>query len=76
MQIVNFSAGMTFKFNEWLRKTIGQMFYAMSSFVYHIKATHQWIQTGVIARKRSIRVKIGDFLARCELEIWQMIEKQ
>ena len=34
--------------------------------------SHQWIQTGVTARKRSIRVKIDDFFAPCELQIWRM----
>ena len=30
--------------------------------------SHQWIQTGVAVRKRSIRVKIGDFLFRVTLK--------
>ena len=50
--------------------------------------TPQWIQTGVTVPKRSIRVKIGDFLSRvtlkfeiddffepCDLEIWRMTLK-
>ena len=30
----------------------------------------QWIQTKVTVRKRSIRAKMGDFFARCDLKIW------
>ena len=37
--------------------------------------SHQWIQTGVTVRKRSIRVKIGDFFISCDLEIWWMTLK-
>ena len=34
--------------------------------------SHWWIQTWVIIRKRSIRVKISDFFVPCDLEIWWM----
>ena len=39
--------------------------------------SHQWIQTKVTVRKRSIRVKIGDLLSivPCDLEIWRMTLK-
>ena len=37
--------------------------------------TPQWIQTGVIVQKRSIRVKIGDFFVPCDIEIWWMTLK-
>ena len=37
--------------------------------------SHQWIQTGVTVRKRSIRVKIGNFFVLCDLEIWRMTLK-
>ena len=42
--------------------------------LYHVKhcpsfQSHRWIQTGVTIRKRSIRVKIGDFLSRVTLNI-------
>ena len=33
---------------------------------------HWWIETEVTVRKRSIRVKIGDFFDLCDLEIWWM----
>ena len=36
--------------------------------------SHQWIQTKVTVRKRSIRVEIGDFLSR-DLQIWWMTLK-
>ena len=37
--------------------------------------SHGWIQTGVTYRKRTIRVKIGNFFVPCELEIWWMTLK-
>ena len=36
---------------------------------------HRWIQTWVIVRKRSIRVKISDFFVQCDLEILRMTLK-
>ena len=38
IQIVNFSAGVTVKFDGWPCKTIGHLFYATSSFVHHFVA--------------------------------------
>ena len=38
IQIVNFSARVTVKFDGWPRKTIGHLFYATSSFVHHFVA--------------------------------------
>ena len=52
-----------------------------ASFLNYIKLfasfqSHGWIQTWVTVRKRSIQVKIGDFLFRVTyLEIWQMTLK-
>ena len=45
--------------------------------LYYIKLCvsfqiHRWIQTKVTVRKRSIRVKIGNFFVLCDLEIWWM----
>ena len=37
--------------------------------------SHQWIQTKVTVRKRSIRVKIADFFVPCDLEIWRITLK-
>ena len=46
-------------------------------FLHYIKLcasflSHQRIKNGATVRKRSIRVKIGDFFVRCDLEIWWM----
>ena len=38
IQIVNFSARVTVKFDGWPCKTIGHLFYATSSFVHHFVA--------------------------------------
>ena len=38
IQIVNFSACVTLKFDGWPKKTIGHVFYTMSSFVNHFKS--------------------------------------
>ena len=37
--------------------------------------SHRQIKTQVTVRKRSIRVKIGDFFVMCDLEIWLMTLK-
>ena len=52
---------MTLKFDEWYRKAIRHLLYTTSS--------------GVPIRKRSIRVKIGDFFASRALENWRMTLK-
>ena len=44
-------------------------------YYYYICApfqSHQWIRTGVIVRKPSIRIKTGDIFVPCDLEIWQI----
>ena len=38
IQIINFSARVTMKFDGWPRKTIGHFFYTTSSFVHHFKS--------------------------------------
>ena len=48
--------------------------------LYYVKLcasfqSHQWIQTGVTVRKRSIRDKIGDFFVPCDLQIRWMTSK-
>ena len=54
----------------------------MASLLYYFKLCasfqiHRWIQTGVTVRKRSIRVKIGDFLSCVALKfdgwLWKTI---
>ena len=37
--------------------------------------SQRWIQTGVTVRKRSIRVKIGNFFVPCDFQIWRMTLK-
>ena len=51
-----------------------------ATLVYYIKLCasfqiHQWIQTGVTARKRPICVKIDNFFEPCDLAIWRMTLK-
>ena len=50
----------TLKFSGWPWKTIGLLFYAISSFVQHFHSLW-WIQSGVRVRKRPIWVKFDDF---------------
>ena len=38
IEIINFSARVTLKFDGWPRKTIGHFFYTTSSFVHHFKS--------------------------------------
>ena len=120
IQIDDFSARVTVKFDGWSRKTIGHFFSTMSSSVHHFKSigefkldiqfrnvqfgsklaifilcdleiwwltfennrapllyhiklcaslqSHRWSQTWVTVRKRSIRVKIGNFSSRVTLK--------
>ena len=68
IQIVNFSAHVTLKFNGWPCKTIGHLFYTMSRFVHHFKSINWWIQTGFTVQKRSIQVEIGDMLSLVTLK--------
>ena len=52
----------TLKFDGRPWKTIGHLFYTTSGFCASFQI-HRWSQTWVIVRKRSIWVKIGDFLS-------------
>ena len=58
IQIVDFPACVTLKFDGWPRKVTGHFFYTTSSFVCASFQTHQWIQAKVTVRKRLIRVEI------------------
>ena len=42
IQIVDFSAHVTLKFNGWPRKIIGHLFYTTSSFVHHFKSINEF----------------------------------
>ena len=48
------------------------LYYIKLCVSFHI---HQWIQTGVTVRKRSIWVKLDDFFELCDLGIWRMTLK-
>ena len=67
IQIVNFSAHVTVKFDGWPCKTIGHLFYATSSFVHHFEAIGEFkleLQSG--------NTQSGSNSEPCELEIWRM----
>ena len=70
IQIVNFSARVTVKFDGWPCKTIGHLFYATSSFVHH------FLPIGEFKRElQSGNANLGQiwrFLEPCDLEIWRM----
>ena len=42
IQIINFSARVTVKFDGWPQKTIGHLFYATLSFVHHFVAIDEF----------------------------------
>ena len=63
---------MTLKFDEWPQKTIRHLFYTASRFVHHFKSIGKF---KLEDRKRSIRVKISDFLVPHDLKNWQMTLK-
>ena len=64
IQIVNFSARVTVKFDRWPRKAL-LLYYVKLCASFQI---HWWIQTGFTVQKRSIRVEIGDMLSRVTLK--------
>ena len=60
----------TLKFDGWPWKSIGNLFFAVSSCAtFH---SHRWIQAGVTVRKCPILVKIIDFFSRVTLQfdVW------
>ena len=66
-----------------IRVNIGEVFFTCVTLknkrallLHHVKLcasfqSHWWIQTGVTVRKRSIRVKIGDF---CPVWLWNLLD--
>ena len=69
IQIFNFSARVTVKFNGWPRKTNRAL------LIYYVKLCasfqiHWWIQTGFTVQKHSIWVEIGDMLSRVNLKFY------
>ena len=67
IQIVNFSARVTVKFDGWPKKTIAH-FYTMSSFVHHFKSIGEF-KLEFTVQKHSFQVDIGDMLSRVTLKI-------
>ena len=67
VKIVDFLAIVTLKFDRWPSKTIGHLSYATTSFVHHFIAISEF-KLELRVRKRSIRVKIGDFLSPVTLK--------
>ena len=66
IQIVNFSAHVTVKFDRWPGKTIGHLFYATSSFVHHFVAISE-----LKLELQSGNAQSGDS-EPCDFEIWRM----
>ena len=67
VKIGDFLSHMTVKFDGWPSKTIGEPLLCYIKLCASFQS-HRWIQTGVTVRKRSIRVKISDFLSRVTLK--------
>ena len=67
IQIFNFSARVTVKFDGWPKKNNRAL------ILYYVKLCasfqiHWWIETGFTVQKRSIRIEIGDMLSRVTLK--------
>ena len=71
IQIVNFSARVTVKFDGWSCKTIGHLFYATSSFVHHFVAIGEFKNLSYSPKTPNLE-QIWRFLEPCYLEIWRM----
>ena len=70
IQIIDFSARVTLKFDRWHRKTIGHLFYTTSSFVPHsqfIGESKLQLQPETLNSGQNRR-----FFVLCDLEIWWM----
>ena len=67
IQIVNYSARVTVKFDGWPRKNIRALLLYNGKLCASFQ-THWCIQTGFTVQKLSIRVEIGDMLSRVTLK--------
>ena len=70
IQIVNFPARVTVKFDGWPWKTIGHFFYTLSRFVHHFKYIGEFILD-----LQSRNAQLGRnwwYVIPCDLEIWWM----
>ena len=73
VKINAFFSGVTLKFDGWPSKTIGHLFYATSSFVYHFVAIGEYkleLQSGNAQSGSN-----ATLLEPCDLEIWRMTFK-
>ena len=61
---------MSWQFDGRPKKTIGHLLHTMSSFVHHFKAIGEF-KLELIVRKRSIWVKISDFLSPVTLKFYR-----
>ena len=68
IQIVNFSAHVTLKFDGWLRKTIGHFFYTTSSIISNPLVNSNW----VYSPETLISGRNWWYVIPCDLEIWWM----
>ena len=62
---------MTLKFNEWPRKTIGHLFYTMSSFVHHFESIGEF-KMELQFWNAEFGSKFAIFFVPCNIEIWWM----
>ena len=63
VEIGDFLSLVTLKLDGWPWKTTGHLFFTTSSFVHHFKSIGE-LKLKVRVQKRSIWVKIGNFLSR------------
>ena len=68
IQITNFSPCVTFKFDGWPWKTVGHLFYTMSSFAHHFKTIGEF-KLKLQSRNAQFGSKSAIFCP-CDLEIW------
>ena len=74
VKISNFLSRVTLKFDGWLWKTIGHLFYAISSFVHHFIAICE-IKMKLQSGNTKFWSKSAIFFVPCDLEILQMTLK-
>ena len=69
VKICDFLSCVNLKFDGWPWKIIGHLSYTTLTNLCASFQSHWHIQTGITIQKRSIRVKVGDFLSRVTLKI-------
>ena len=70
IKIVDFSARVTLKFDEWPQKTIGHLFYTTSSFVHHFKSI-SWFKLELQSGNAQFGTKSAIF---CPVWPWNLID--